>query len=511
VEKRLAWSAFALITGLLVATGRTTGAEDPHAYFDALIARPDHWKSLSLRPRAGEPVTSPHYENQLASSKVGGHAAPGEPWITYAPGSDSDPDRQDAAKVRIPAFYSPGSALASAIDASVTTIPLTLADSRWENRRGMKIDGEIMTVDGARVGNTVPVRRGQGGTQAVAHSAGATAVLSANSLLNQVRFPLGTSDGNTYLFTWDALWTSSFSQTGLTNHKAFQITSLSSGDQWFEVQTRFVGPPSSAPNPAWNGVTDVAAVTGRGYSQYLPPVTDGEPLLPMASAPFIINPNKWTRFWVVVEANREGDLRAFSDATTLSAPVASPSSTTISIDHPATIFTNPFTAATSVAGASWPGRSLKIDNEIMTIVSGPTTGLVRDLVVVRGAYGTVAAAHSSGGKVQLVNDYVSMYMADEDRNPVMLYSRIPMHLPINSANEAGRGSMSRFWLEFNTSTSAFTRGDLRDLVAYVRNFVALENPPRAISPLLIRPTGGVPPPFTGSGVAEAPTNLRIIR
>ena len=84
----------------------TTAATDGNAYFDALVARGDHWKSFSLRPRAGQPVGSPYYEHQLDHPKDGGYANAnsGDLWVTYDPAHDADPNRQDAAKVVIPAF-----------------------------------------------------------------------------------------------------------------------------------------------------------------------------------------------------------------------------------------------------------------------------------------------------------------------------------------------------------------------------------------------------------------------
>ena len=503
--------AVLLVAVCLVAQGSNPGAQsDPHAYFTALVSRGDLYKAFSLRPKPGFPVTSPYYTNQLAGSDDGGYALGDGGSVTYAPANDPDPNRQDAAKVRIPAFYQPGVTVASTIDPTMTMIPLSLADGRFENARGVKIDNEVMKVTGPRVGNSVPVLRGQAGTTATSHSPGAVVSLSINSLSPQVRLPLDTPDGSTYVITWDGLWTSSYSSTALANHKAFQISSYSYGDQWFEVQTRFVGPPSIAPNPAWNAATDIAAVTGRGYSQYGPGVTDPEPLLPMTAAPFIIKPNKWTRFWIVVEANREGDTRAFTPATTLAAGVPSGAETTVKINHPTSLISNPFTVKDSIAGVGYPGRTIRIDSEIMTIVSGPSTGTVRDLVVVRGAHGTTPVAHASGATVELVNDHVSMYMADEDRNPVMLYNRLPMHLPIDHATESRRGSMGSFWLEYNTSTSALTRNDQRDLIAYARNFVVLRNP-TDLPTLLIRPSGGVPPPYTGPAPLDAPRNLRIMK
>lgn len=67
---------------------------EQHAYFDQLVARPDHVVSYSLRdPR------------QLAHRKDGGFAASNsrDLVVTYAPSTDSYPRRQDAAKVVIPA------------------------------------------------------------------------------------------------------------------------------------------------------------------------------------------------------------------------------------------------------------------------------------------------------------------------------------------------------------------------------------------------------------------------
>lgn len=67
---------------------------DPHAYFKALVARPDHIVSYSLRdPR------------QLAQRKDGGftHSNSRDIAVSYDPKSDRYPRKQDAAKVVIPA------------------------------------------------------------------------------------------------------------------------------------------------------------------------------------------------------------------------------------------------------------------------------------------------------------------------------------------------------------------------------------------------------------------------
>jgi hypothetical protein len=64
--------------------------EDPHAYFNALVARPDHWKSFSLRS-----------QEQLMKYRAADSKPPS---VTYDLANDSYPYRQDAAKVLIPAY-----------------------------------------------------------------------------------------------------------------------------------------------------------------------------------------------------------------------------------------------------------------------------------------------------------------------------------------------------------------------------------------------------------------------
>jgi hypothetical protein len=97
-------------------------------------------------------------------------------------------------------------------------------------------------------------------------------------------------------------------------------------------------------------------------------------------------------------------------------------------------------------------------------------------------------------------DMVDMWVADETRDPVKVLTQMPV-----SVRPTGRtpNSIASFQAEFNSSTDLLLRTDLRDLVAYVRNFVALKDvsdPTR----LLVRPSTGVDLP-------SPPSNLRIIR
>ena len=100
---------------------------------------------------------------------------------------------------------------------------------------------------------------------------------------------------------------------------------------------------------------------------------------------------------------------------------------------------------------------------------------------------------------QRANDYdlVDAWIADEQVGPVQTHRQMKV-----SVRE---GKIDKFVLEFNTSTDMFTRGNMRDLVAYVRNFVALQDP-GDVTDLLQRPNSdGVVASRPG-----APRNVRII-
>jgi hypothetical protein len=288
----------------------------------------------------------------------------------------------------------------------------------------MNIVGEIMTAvrtsGVALIGNDVNVVRGAYGTAATAHGEGASVSTSNNSLKNQLRLPIGTSDGNTDLFTWDGYWTSSYLKTGLTNHKAFQFSSGKDGI-WLEPQMRFDGGAGIAGGCTdWDPATQVAAIEMRSYNSAIngnplwaltdgnqlgPGTTNKEPIQPKLGS-FCVSANRWTRFWVRIE-QRANDY-----------------------------------------------------------------------------------------------DYMDMWAADEMLNPIQIYRHIPISIPTT-----GSANILKFWLEFNTSTSDYKRGNPRDLVAYVRNFVALLNPPSDVSPLLLRPSAGVPVATVGP---KPPRNVRII-
>jgi hypothetical protein len=106
---------------------------------------------------------------------------------------------------------------------------------------------------------------------------------------------------------------------------------------------------------------------------------------------------------------------------------------------------------------------------------------------------------------QRANDYdpVDVWVADETRDPI----QVVMNSPVSVRPTGGTpNSIAKFWIEFNSSEDDYLRVDGRDLVAYVRNFVALRDvgDPRS---LLVRPVPGAAPV---SGPAP-PTNVRLLK
>jgi hypothetical protein len=389
--------------------------------------------------------------------------------------------------VRVPVWHHWVTAnLKDAITPTQTVFAINRGGQNFENGISYLVGSEMMTQT-ARADDTVTVARGQFGTTAVEHPAGRVVQRNTNSLPSGTQKVDIQTDGSvsaTYLLTWDGFWTDSYVGSGLHNHKSQQIASWKDGNQWVELQTVFSGPPSCCLNPAWTS-KDVAATTFRWYGQSFTKGFIQNPGQPMASAPWVIKPNTWTRFWVLVEANAETDHSKFQNVTTVTAAVPV-DATTITVAHDFGNEYNPLTSPVGVAekvGVS-PGRAIRIGSEVMTIVAGDSSGTVRNLIVKRGQQGTTATAHASGAAVQAIDDYVTIWAADEANAPRKLYDRVSLFLPIDATDPKQRGSLGKWWIEFNTSTqqlpagraAAFGNARDGDLVAYLRNLAVLKNP-----------------------------------
>ena len=504
------------------------GAEGPHDYFTTLVARGDCWKAFSLRPLAGQtsPVTTcaqSRYASQLLRAGLGGYAQQGSSvplTLTYCftgsepsgscPAADTDPQKQDAAKLALPLWISyEGRTLASGIDASTTSIPLSSTVTLVTNG-GIKIGNEIMRSTSNQTGTTVTVQRGAFGTTAASHSAGAAVSRNVNINYNQVFLPLvtdGTQD-DSYLFIWDTYPTGSMiaNNHGLTVFKTFHFNSSAGDDNWFRADYGFVPYSDDNVSGIFNPASDVGVVRGRRLfgmtfppSTPEPPADDHEPMLPWGDngGAAVVKPNVWGRWFVYIETQAEGDPANFTTVTTINSAIADTTTTTITIACAVVSFgpnCPPFRTAQVIAGGTppnnWPGRSIKIDNEIMTVTSGTSSGDTTTLTVVRGAYGTTAATHLNGANVGVVHDFITLWYADENNNAVELLDRYPAHLDENGAASV-RGELLRLRIEFSTSTDTILQQRInagqQDLVVYLRNFAILKNPPADWSALRAKP------------------------
>jgi hypothetical protein len=178
----------------------------------------------------------------------------------------------------------------------------------------------------------------------------------------------------------------------------------------------------------------------------------------------------------------------------LDAAITDANATSISIVCPVALFGKncpAFRSPASIGGTRWPGRSLRVGSEIMTITNGVSSRNTTTLQVVRGAYNTTRATHARGAAVQLVHDYITMWYADENAEPVEVYDRYPTHLDENDPDPRNRGGLLRLRIEFDSSLGQVPEKRIasgqQDMVMYTKNYVVLKNPPADWSPLRIKP------------------------
>ena len=514
---------------LLTAIGNRVGAsiERSHDYFNTLIARADCWRAWSLRPAVGHdaPITTcaqSRYQKQLLGPSQGGYANTGaypysftycytgsEPFCERA---DTHPHKQDAAKMIIPMWdHGFGRLLGAAMDAvpagNTSTITLSHTSLRMpqEFRSGVLVDSEIMLFTrGNSSSLTGTVIRGAFGTTPTAHAAGTLVRHNTNKTITQMFLPLNTdgTESADYLFVWDAYFTESFiaNRHGIQVHKGWHFNSSAGDDNWFRADPGYIPYAREDNQPSFDRNTMVGVARGRRlFSTIIPPSVVNEahhPMLPFAkhgAAP-IIYPNRWTRWWILIETRAEGVAANFSNVTTLNAAITDANATSISIVCPPALFGKncpAFRSPASIGGAHWPGRSLRIGSEIMTITNGVSSGNTTTLQVVRGAYKTSRTTHERGANVQLVHDYVTMWYADENTEPVQVYDRYLTHLDENDPTSTKRGGLLRLRIEFDSSLGQVQQQRIangqQDMVMYTKNYVVLKNPPADWSSLRLKP------------------------
>ena len=309
------------------ARGGIEQATDVNGYFEELGANPACVKRWSLRPVPGD--TDPHspfFEDMLASDDDGGLHAFGCNPATWA-GFNYDAT-VDAARGNIKSFLLPECDVDYKLTAAIVdtpapdteqTISVSKVTSTYTTGRSVKIDNEIMEVTGHTNGTpgTVSLLRGQNGTTPATHAIGADVPLSTNQVINYLVLPLLTTDGHVHVITWDNLWDESYMHIGEwdAGQKTFQFTN---GDdtKLFEPKLMFSGLGEAGFDPD----VHIAVVGGRSYNsvnngtagQDTWPETNGNTMGPGWSlvggadltpraGDFFVRPNKWTRFWVVVD------------------------------------------------------------------------------------------------------------------------------------------------------------------------------------------------------------------
>lgn len=440
-------------------------------YFAALDARPDRFRSLSLRPVAGDTTqASAYWEKQLLGTSAGGYQRDSShPAITYDYAGDTDPNKIDAAKLVIPAWYSTGSVLTQAVSPTDTVLhvnPFSFAASNFipGGKQFRIITGgvtEYMSiVSKDATASTVTVKRGTLGSTPIAHNVGDGIDSNTNTIPTNLVYPLGMGALSAedkvghWLLTWDALWTSSYVKTGLTNHKCMNIET-GSGSIWLEPDTFFNG----LGNPAFNSATDVADFGSRSYSyQFGPAVTSRQPLAPQLNR-FIIKPNKITRFWYLIDI-KAIDQSAIARAAKLSTDFGV-ADTAIRV-----VITGELTGE-----FTYKNNYYQIDSEWLRATGSGVKQADGSYIipVSRALFGTTQAAHVSGASVKgACTMHISAWVADEDRDAVQLYNDLPTApRPIVGGND--NALVDIVW-EYNTSTDdPRTRYD-RDLVGYSSNF-----------------------------------------
>lgn len=403
--------ATATVSGSITDTDVPTGS---HGYFESLVTGPYAWKSLSFRNVPTDTQTI----NQ-ASQKTPNI------FVTYSPGTDTHPHAQDAAKVWMPAWQPEPAATVygTALDASALTLVLGEVDGSAPSGNTafnakaayVRIGDEIMlTVDNTSVFDKLTgvlnlAQRGAVGTTPAVHPVGTPVYRSINSLPNQVRPALGTSDGNIYYFTWDMFYDDSHYDAGVGTWKMFQFLS----DQSIWLEPRITFGPFQNPPAGWIEGTHIATLDVRTYNNL------------GGNADYTLNPEN--KFGLIGP-------NATKDGSTLA----------------------PQLAQFLVRKHCWTRWHVKLD--------------------------------------QRANDYdlFSMWVSDEVTDPVLLFDglQIDVRGKWNGTTMEPPSTVNRWALWFNTSTTSITGGrvaDFRDLIAYVRNFCALEGVPDDVSSFLLKP------------------------
>jgi hypothetical protein len=286
IKSRIATLSIAALSGVLwletspsaqtgsgcgAAASRSGGAtQASHAYFDTLIARPDCWKAYTLRDND----QLKQYANSKAKSQR----------VTYDFANDTDPRKQDAAKLVVPAGkVSLGNTVRLPIGTEDGTTTLVTWDAwfgkefRFENTGISNYKTFQFASPADRIWFEVRTRFKQDKAQNVKRAA-------------RAREPGGRKDGGT-----------SNSQGAASEPPPAQ--------EPLAKKKRDPAEPRPAQSSSGNGDrVAIGAVDARGYDNkgttLGPNVLRGAPLSPQAGT-FIVKAETWTRYWVLIEQRRD--------------------------------------------------------------------------------------------------------------------------------------------------------------------------------------------------------------
>ncbi|MGE0590917.1 MAG: putative Ig domain-containing protein [Vicinamibacterales bacterium] len=415
-------------------------AEAAHDFFEEMIARGDCYRAYSFRPDPMDNTWSftdcsaPYYAQQLTRRTATGGGllttVPDSGMLTYDPVGDTHPEKQDAMKVwidpLIPLVQSGQQVtITEAIDDTQTTMTLSHLGNSWGDE--IQIDNEVMIlvrVSGQPLTNPVTVVRGVAGTTAASHDAGAAISINNNNLSPQAYAPIDTTDGHTYLVSWDVRTTSDYlriADGGLDAYKWFNFRSSlppNPGKQpkdkiWFEPKAYWDGSPGGDVC-GFDLDTHVGVVNFRIY----------------ASGGFN-GPADWT----------------------LSSPAGDQAGPGTSVDEPL------------------------IRNGDNGTSGAPTFGAAQ-FCMYPGRWTRFFALFD-----QRANDYdpISVWVNDELQDTVQVLDELPWSV------YTGTNSIQFFQVEYNTSNGGLQSNFPDGLTSYVRNLVVLEDPsPEDIATIIQR-------------------------
>jgi hypothetical protein len=482
-----ATKSFSIVVGA-VSLGGTN-----HSYFNTMCARADMVVCETLRDAAK--VTTGVPGNYV--SRGGGINR----WV-YDPSNDAFASPQDGTKYQIIAFDDPTPlTLTGAIDASTTSVCIAGVDKK--SGFAVKIDNEILVFNGTQP-STCPfvMSRGAYGTTAASHVDGAIVYEHRGTLSSGrwLEIPTPTSTGNSYFYAFD-VYTSNPATEWADKFKWMQFTSAGGTLNYEPNLTGALANGSvstgcgTVPNVTFDDTVDAGIITPpRHYSMPVYPITKSDG--PTGSCPgnnsFVVKVGVWTRLFVQITFKPESTVD-HDAGWTLSADLSTSTSTAlipvrqggvdVLVEYPntSTITVNgsfivkagqmSFRRVTNDGRTAVGTRRIKIGSEIMTVLeeSSYTSGTARTVVVQRGTDGSTIASHTSGDPVLVSADRVSLWVADETRDPVAIQLDMPHYF-------GGRRSAS-MGFEFNTSTDRIPEERAAagnpNLIGYVRDFILL--------------------------------------